>query len=227
MRALIVPKGCSTVSRRRRMACGSSSSLLCTASSTGSCSPRVMRRCTAVVQRLFSTQVRHCISPVATQLQPVLDVGVIIIVFQPPAGRAAIDVLFGSWAAVRHNARMLQHCLSKQTLCRRDCGLLERHRSREFSVYSRSASHPDIGRTRRNRHDRFGPALSPDSDRQARRIRYRSRRSADVDRRNRPLAARPGELAVALVVADRFLTRHLRREPIGSARPPTRFCGRY
>src|SRR5216684_3647899 len=30
-----------------------------------------------------------------------------------------------TWAAVRHNARMLQHCLSKQTLCRRDCGPLE------------------------------------------------------------------------------------------------------
>jgi hypothetical protein len=32
----------------------------------------------------------------------------------------------GSRAAVRRNARMLQHCLSKQTLCRRDCGPLER-----------------------------------------------------------------------------------------------------
>jgi putative restriction endonuclease len=26
---------------------------------------------------------------------------------------------------VRHNARMLQHCLSKQTLCQRDCGPLQ------------------------------------------------------------------------------------------------------
>jgi hypothetical protein len=34
---------------------------------------------------------------------------------------AARHVRVGSWAAVRHNARMLQHCLSKQTLCRRDC----------------------------------------------------------------------------------------------------------
>jgi hypothetical protein len=31
----------------------------------------------------------------------------------------------GSGAAVRHNARMLQHCLSKQTLCQRDCEPLE------------------------------------------------------------------------------------------------------
>src|ERR1700720_29345 len=31
----------------------------------------------------------------------------------------------GSGAAVRHNARMLQHCLSKQTSCRRDCRPLE------------------------------------------------------------------------------------------------------
>src|ERR1700755_3192139 len=30
-----------------------------------------------------------------------------------------------TWAAVRHNARMRQHCLSKQTLCRRDCRPLE------------------------------------------------------------------------------------------------------
>jgi hypothetical protein len=33
-----------------------------------------------------------------------------------------MKVGFGSWAAVRHNAWMLQHCLSKQTLCLRDCG---------------------------------------------------------------------------------------------------------
>ena len=30
----------------------------------------------------------------------------------------------GSSAVVRHNALMLQHCLRKQTLCRRDCGPL-------------------------------------------------------------------------------------------------------
>ena len=33
----------------------------------------------------------------------------------------------GSWAAVRHNARMLQQCLSKRTLCQCDCGLLQCH----------------------------------------------------------------------------------------------------
>jgi DNA-binding HxlR family transcriptional regulator len=32
---------------------------------------------------------------------------------------------FGSWAAVRHNAWMLRHCVSKQTLCRSDCKPLE------------------------------------------------------------------------------------------------------
>jgi hypothetical protein len=32
---------------------------------------------------------------------------------------------FGLWAAVRHNTRMLQHCLSKQTLCQCDCGPLQ------------------------------------------------------------------------------------------------------
>jgi hypothetical protein len=31
----------------------------------------------------------------------------------------------GSLAVVRHNLRMLQHCLSKQTLCRRGCRPLE------------------------------------------------------------------------------------------------------
>jgi hypothetical protein len=33
--------------------------------------------------------------------------------------------LLGSWAAVHHTARMLQHCLTKQTACRRDCRPLE------------------------------------------------------------------------------------------------------
>jgi hypothetical protein len=48
--------------RRRRMACGSLSSLRCTASSsTCSCSHRVIQRCTAVVQRLFSALVRHAL----------------------------------------------------------------------------------------------------------------------------------------------------------------------
>jgi hypothetical protein len=35
--------------------------------------------------------------------------------------------LNGSWAAVRQNARVLEHCPSKQTLCRRDCRPLECH----------------------------------------------------------------------------------------------------
>jgi len=41
-------------------------------------------------------------------------------------GAAFVSFRFGSWAAVRHNARIRQHCLSKQTLCRRDSGSLER-----------------------------------------------------------------------------------------------------
>jgi len=31
------------------------------------------------------------------------------------------DVGLGSWTAVRQTVAMLQHCLNKQTLCRRDC----------------------------------------------------------------------------------------------------------
>lgn len=42
--ALIVPKGCSTVSRRVRMASGLESSRLWTSSTTCSCSQPVMRR---------------------------------------------------------------------------------------------------------------------------------------------------------------------------------------
>jgi hypothetical protein len=45
--------------------------------------------------------------------------------WRPRLSRVLLDVSNGSWAAVRHNARMLQHCLSKQTLCRRDCRPLE------------------------------------------------------------------------------------------------------
>lgn len=45
----MVPKGCSTVSRRWRMASGSSSSLRRTASSTCSCSQRLIRRSLASV----------------------------------------------------------------------------------------------------------------------------------------------------------------------------------
>ena len=37
---------------------------------------------------------------------------------------------FGSWAAVRHNALMLQHCLNKQTLCSAAGGLLSANSGR-------------------------------------------------------------------------------------------------
>src|SRR5262249_61320412 len=50
IRILIVPKGCSTVSRRVRMAPGFLSSLACTASTISSFSHRVMRRSLPVVQ---------------------------------------------------------------------------------------------------------------------------------------------------------------------------------
>ena len=56
IRALIVPKGCSTVSRRWRIFSGCSSSRRCTASRTCSCSHRVIRRSLAVVQLRLMAQ---------------------------------------------------------------------------------------------------------------------------------------------------------------------------
>src|SRR5674476_1364056 len=56
IRALIVPKGCSTVSRRSRIFSGCSSSLRCTASRMCSCSHRVIRRSLPVVQLFLMPQ---------------------------------------------------------------------------------------------------------------------------------------------------------------------------
>ena len=52
-------EGCSNVSRRRRMASGFLSSLFCTASTTSSCSHRVMRRCGPFVHLALSWQARQ------------------------------------------------------------------------------------------------------------------------------------------------------------------------
>ena len=54
IRALIVPNGCSTVSRRVRMAWGFSSNRFCTASMRCSCSHRVIRRSLPVVHLCLS-----------------------------------------------------------------------------------------------------------------------------------------------------------------------------
>src|ERR1700758_4638585 len=51
-----VPKGCSAVSRRWRMACGFLSRRFCTASKMCSCSQRATRRCLPVVQRCLIAQ---------------------------------------------------------------------------------------------------------------------------------------------------------------------------
>jgi hypothetical protein len=59
MRAFIVPNGCSTVSRRWRMASGFASSRCCTASSRCSCSHRVIRR--SVVHWDLSEQFRQAV----------------------------------------------------------------------------------------------------------------------------------------------------------------------
>ena len=56
MRAFIVPNGCSTVSRRWRMACGFASRRCCTASSRCSCSHRGIRRSGPVVHASLSEQ---------------------------------------------------------------------------------------------------------------------------------------------------------------------------
>ena len=57
MRIFSVPNGCSTVSRRCRIACGFSSSRFCAASITCSCSQREMTRYLAFVQRALSGHV--------------------------------------------------------------------------------------------------------------------------------------------------------------------------
>ena len=59
IRIFSVPNGCSTVSRRVRIASGFLSSLSCTASTTSSCSHRVIRRCGPFVHLALSGQVRH------------------------------------------------------------------------------------------------------------------------------------------------------------------------
>ncbi len=56
IQALSVPKVCSTVARRMRMASGLRSSLACMASITASCAQRLIRRCLPLVQRAFSGQ---------------------------------------------------------------------------------------------------------------------------------------------------------------------------
>ncbi len=57
-RALMVPKGCSTISRCWRVFSGCSSSRRCTASRMCSCSHRVIRRSSAVVQRCNPLKMR-------------------------------------------------------------------------------------------------------------------------------------------------------------------------
>src|SRR6516164_7477213 len=61
IRILSVPNGCSTVSRRRRMACGFPSRRCCTASSTFSCSHRLMRRSGPVVHLDLREQLGHAV----------------------------------------------------------------------------------------------------------------------------------------------------------------------
>ena len=56
IRIFSVPKGCSAVSRRWRMAYGFLSRRFCTASSTCSCFQRVIRRSLPVVQRCLMAQ---------------------------------------------------------------------------------------------------------------------------------------------------------------------------
>src|ERR1700675_4643639 len=57
----IVPNGCSTVWRRRRVFAGFRSSLACTASRTASCSQREIRRSFPVVHLPFSVQPWHAL----------------------------------------------------------------------------------------------------------------------------------------------------------------------
>src|SRR6516225_3418998 len=92
IQSLIVPKTCSTMLRRTRMALGISSRRRCMASITASCSQRVMRRCLLGVHMVFIAQAAVT-GPVSAERQPVLDSGVAP--DQLFAGRAAVGVGFG------------------------------------------------------------------------------------------------------------------------------------
>lgn len=59
IQALSVPKGCSTVCRLRRIISGFQSRRDCAASSTSSCSQRLIRRCLPVVHFSFMAQLAH------------------------------------------------------------------------------------------------------------------------------------------------------------------------
>src|SRR5215831_13628670 len=91
IRALIVPKGCSTVSRRRRIFSGCSSSRRCTASRICSYSQRVIRRSLPVVQLFLMAQLLASVGRVAVQDQSIFlcceGVG------EPFTGRTYVNVL--------------------------------------------------------------------------------------------------------------------------------------
>ena len=92
MRALSVPKGCSAVPRRARMASGFSSSRRCTASSTCSCSQRVMRRCGPVVHCRFRGRTNRPWSNNGAEFFPFFAC---IAIGQLLAGRTTIDIVTG------------------------------------------------------------------------------------------------------------------------------------
>src|SRR6267142_157881 len=84
MRAFIAPNGCSTVSRRWRMACEFASRRCCTASSRCSCCHRVIRRSGPVVHCDLSEQFWHCWVPETPHLFAVFLF--CIAIGQPPPG---------------------------------------------------------------------------------------------------------------------------------------------
>src|SRR5258708_35930394 len=91
IRALIGPKGCSTVSRRCRIFSGCSSSRRGTASRMCSCSHREISRSLPVVQVCLMAQLLAGVGPVATQDQAFIlgreGIG------EPLAGRTNVNIL--------------------------------------------------------------------------------------------------------------------------------------
>jgi hypothetical protein len=70
IQSLIVPRTCSTMLRRARMASGISSRRRCMASITASCSQRVMRRCLLGVHLAFIAQTPQLLDQYRLSVSP-------------------------------------------------------------------------------------------------------------------------------------------------------------
>src|SRR6202007_2131632 len=145
IRAFIVPNGCSTVSRRRRMASGFASSRCCTASSRCSCSHRAIRRSGPVVHRDLSEQFLTGGGPVTTQHLAVFFV--CIAIRQSLPSWAAIGVLIWQISKVLFTEASVRLGARCQRLGQsyRDAGFVAREDLRAIEVAAISYSVERLG----------------------------------------------------------------------------------